>query len=62
MYLQLVIVLDQYYKEIYFYLYFSHGKALISLGEYYQAAKELHKAYELEPSNNSVFVAIQLVS
>lgn len=41
---------------------FSIGKALCNLGEYAEAMKELQKAYILQPHNEDIRQAIQLVS
>lgn len=41
---------------------FSFGKALCNLGEYAEAMRELQKAYTLQPHNEDIRHAIQLVS
>lgn len=45
-----------------FFLHSSFGKALMNLGEYNDAMKELQKAYVLEPQDEAIKKAIQTVS
>lgn len=40
----------------------SFGKALLNIGEYNDAMKELQKAYVLKPQDEDVKKAIQIVS
>jgi len=43
-------------------LHSSFGKALLNIGEYNDAMRELQKAYALEPQNEIIRKAIQIVS
>jgi len=43
-------------------LHSSFGKALLNIGEYNDAMKELQKAYVLEPQNETIRKTIQIVS
>lgn len=45
-----------------FFMHSSFGKALLNIGEYNEAMKELQKAYVLEPQNESIRKTIQIVS
>lgn len=42
--------------------YYNFGKALLSLGEYTEAMKELQKAYALQPQNETIRQTIQLTN
>lgn len=43
-------------------LYFSFGKALLTLGEYKSAMTELQKALKIDPENEAIKKMIKLVS